>query len=254
MRVGAVVVDASAADALASGAPATEPAGLSEPAFRLLRRDDVLELEALAAPALGRLAVDLAGGAVGWRGGARARQERLVRACRVLRPEHEPPRRVVDGTGGLGTDAWLLASAGAEVRVLEQHPVLRALLQDALARAAVRAPDVAARITLCAGDTRERVAALAPEVLYLDPMYAPRRKQALGDRRLRLVGALLAADGLGGDDAAGLVRAGLAAGVGRIVLKCPLRARIDGLPAPNHTLAGRSTRFDVWVSPRTGAP
>ncbi len=249
MRVGAVDVDASAADALASTDAARLPATPPEPLFRLQRRDGVLELEALAEPALGRLAIDLVGGAVGWRGGPRARQERLVRACRVLRPEGEPPRRIVDGTGGLGTDAWLLASAGGAVTVLEQHPVLRALLRDALARAAYQAPEIAARVTLRAGDTRACIAGLAPEVLYLDPMYAPRRKQALGDRRLRLVAALLAADEIVGDDAVGLVGAGLAAGVGRVVLKCPLRARLDGLPAPNHTLAGRSTRFDVWVSP-----
>ncbi|MEE4297963.1 MAG: class I SAM-dependent methyltransferase [Pseudomonadales bacterium] len=249
MRIGAVVVDASAADALPSTDSVAGLVAATEPAFRLLRRDGVLELEALAEPALGRLAVDLAAGAVGWRGGARARQERLVRACRVLRAGDEPPRRVLDGTGGLGTDAWLLASAGAEVTVVEQHPVLRALLQDGLRRAAVPTPEIAARVTLRAGDTRACVAALRPEVLYLDPMYAPRRKQALGDRRLRLVATLLAADALRGDDAGGLVRAGLDAGVERVVLKCPLRARLDGLPSPNHTLAGRSTRFDVWVSP-----
>lgn len=251
MRVGAVLVHASAADALEPPAPVTAAA---EPAFRLQRRAGVLELEALAEPSLGRLAIDLVGGAVGWRGGARARQERLVRACRVLGPEGDPPRRIVDGTGGLGTDAWLLASAGGEVTVVEQHPVLRALLQDALRRAGALAPEIRARLTLRAGDTRSCLAALAPEVLYLDPMYPPRRKQALGDRRLRLVGALLAADGLPGDDATGLVRAGLAADIERVVLKCPLRTRLDALPAPNHTLAGRSTRFDVWVSPRPAAP
>jgi 16S rRNA (guanine1516-N2)-methyltransferase len=156
----------------------------------------------------------------------------------------------VDGTGGLGTDAWLLASAGGEVTVVEQHPVLQVLLQDRVAaRRGAGSGDPRRASRWRPGDTRACIATLAPEVLYLDPMYAPRRKQALGDRRLRLVAALLAADGTRGDDAVGLVRAGLAAGIGRVVLKCPLRARLDAVPVPNHTLAGRSTRFDVWVSP-----
>ena len=257
MRLGAVVIDPSARDAFPA-VPAGGNAAEAAPAFRLLRRDGALVLEALADPALGTLAVDFLRGAAGWRGGARALQERLVRACRARPAADGTPRQVVDGTGGLGTDAWLLASAGAEVRILEQHPIVRALLADGLARAAPAAPAIRARLALHGDDTRHWLAghpADAPDCLYLDPMYPVRRKRALGDRRLRLLGALLAADALPGDDAKGLVRAGLAAGVGRVVLKCPLRARPEGLPAPNHSLAGRSTRFDVWISPsRSPAP
>ena len=218
-------------------------------AFLLDRRNGRLGLDALTDADLGRLEIDFAVGSTGWRGTARARQERIVRACRALRPGESEPLHIVDGTGGLGGDSWILAAVGARVTVVEQHPVIRALLIDGLLRARAHAPEVVDRIEILCGDARARVADLAPDVLYLDPMYPPRRKQALGDRRLRLLAALLAADDLVGDDAVGLVTAGLAAAVPRVVLKCPSRQRFDGLPKPNHSLAGRSTRFDVWLRP-----
>ena len=248
MRCGAVLLAAGATDAVDVAVVSADDA--EDAAFRLERGAGGLALVALQDPSLGTLSLDFERGSVGWRGGERARGERLVRACRA---GAEPSPRIVDGTGGLGTDAWLLASAGAQVHVVEQHPVLRALLADALERAAAFAPRVCARLSLSGGDTRRGVGALAPDVLYLDPMYPPRRKRALGDRRLRFVGALLAADGFAGDDAAGLVRAGLAAAVPRVVLKVPRKVRLEGVPAPHHSLQGRSTRFDVWISPRVAA-
>ena len=246
---GCVVLDASVPAPLRERLAAS-PVPAREPAFRLRRRDDMLGLEALAEPGLGTLEVELLRGRTGWRGSRRARHERLVRACGLTRAGHEADR-VLDGTGGLGTDAWLLASAGARVRVMEQHPVLRALLENGLSRAGEEHPEVAARIRVEHGDSR--VVLATPEqvrgidVLYLDPMYPERRKAALGDRRLRLVAALLAADGIAGDDAAGLVDAGLASGIGRVVLKRPARVRVSASRPPGHSLEGRSTRFDVWV-------
>ena len=219
-------------------------------AFLLDRRAGRLGLEALGEGGLGRLEIDFAAGSIGWRGTARARHERIVRACGALRPDAPRPPFIVDGTGGLGEDSWILAAVGARVVVVEQHPVIRALLHDGLSRARAHAPEVAGRLEVRAGDTRTLVNELAPDVLYLDPMYPPRRKQALGDRRLRLLAALLGADGLVGDDAPGLVTAGLAAAVPRVVLKCPNRVSFRGLPKPNHSLSGRSTRFDVWLTPQ----
>lgn len=265
-RCGGVELDASLPGALrallrpesaASGvelpAAAARAVDAADPQFRLLQSRDGLQLLALAAPELGVLHIDLLRGSAGWRSGARARGERLVRACGVLRRSAGPPC-IVDGTGGLGTDSWLLASAGATVITCEQHPVLAALLRDALQRAAPDAPEVAARMRVLQGDVRAQLPRLDADVLYLDPMYPPRRKAALGDRRLRLVAALLAADGYVADDAAGLVRTGLACGIPRVVLKRPKHAEVEVARAPNHALEGRSTRFDVWLSAPASPP
>jgi 16S rRNA (guanine1516-N2)-methyltransferase len=42
---------------------------------------------------------------------------------------------VIDGTAGLGKDAFVLAGLGCKVTLVERHPVVVALLADGLARA-----------------------------------------------------------------------------------------------------------------------
>ncbi len=212
--------------------------------FVLRFLDDRLQLLA-PDPVLGELEIDLGRGQAGYRG-ARARNERLVRACGVREGSV-----IVDATGGLGTDAWLLASAGARVTVLERHPVVAALLADGLRRAGVGRPEIAGRIDLTCVDSRVALPRWQQPLtaIYMDPMYPPRRKSALGDRRLRLLAALFAAEGIAesGDDVGGLLAAARAAPALRAVLKRPQREPLPaGAPTPDYSLEGRSTRFDVW--------
>jgi len=64
---------------------------------------------------------------------------------------------VVDATAGLGRDAFLLASLGAQVTLIERSPQMHALLADALARAADSdVGDIIARMTLLHGDANHR--------------------------------------------------------------------------------------------------
>jgi len=213
--------------------------------FVLRFLDDRLRLLA-PDPVLGELVIDLGRGQAGYRG-ARARNERLVRACGVRKGSV-----VVDATGGLGTDTWLLASAGARVTIFERDPVVAALLADGLRRAAAESPETAGRIELRCLDSLWALRHWDQSLtaVYLDPMYPPRRKRALGDRRLRLLAALFAIQGEmgeGGDDVSGLLAAARAAPAARAVLKRPQREPLpQGAPAPDYSLEGRSTRFDVW--------
>ena len=220
--------------------------------FRLRDTERGVVLDAPEALAAAPLHVELLAGRLGWRA-ARVGHERLVRACGVGRAR--PGGGVwcvLDGTGGLGEDAWLLAVAGARVTVVERHPVLAALLADALERARASAPEAVARVTPCVGDTPTELASRPPfDVVYLDPMYPPRRKAALGEGRLRVLAELFAADGfpVEADGGAGvLLEAALGSGASRVVLKRPRRAPTAG-PVPSYTVDGRSTRFDVWVRP-----
>jgi 16S rRNA (guanine1516-N2)-methyltransferase len=156
---------------------------------------------------------------------------------------------VVDATAGLGGDAFLLASLGAAVTLIEVSPQIHQLLADAMERAREAGGEVAeavARMTLLHGDSREILPTLdpAPEVVLVDPMHPERKKSALVKQEMRLIREIV------GDnpDAADLMRVALATATKRVVLKWPrLAAPMAGLPAPSHRIVGRSTRFDVFM-------
>ena len=191
------------------------------------------------------LSVDFVGGAVGHRhrfGGGRG--QALPRAAGLVKGETP---RIVDATAGLGRDAFLLASLGATVTLIERSPAVAALLAEGLARAREAGPEYAAiidRMTLVEGDARALLPTLSPEVVLVDPMHPPRGNSALVKEEMRLLRDVVGAD----PDAFELMQAALAAATRRVVLKWPQRAAaLAGLPPPSHSIAGKSTRYDVFM-------
>ncbi|MBI5322564.1 class I SAM-dependent methyltransferase [Bradyrhizobium sp.] len=190
--------------------------------------------------------VDFAGGAVGYRfrrGGERGHP--LVRAAGIKR-DRIPS--IVDATAGLGRDAFLLASAGATLTLLERSAEVHALLKDALARAAAESPELAevvGRMTLIHGDARDRLPELKPDVVIVDPMHPPRRNTALVKQEMRQLSAIVGAD----EDADELMRIALASARERVVLKWPLRAApLLDTPKPSHQFAGKTVRYEVFAT------
>lgn len=193
------------------------------------------------------LYIDFVGGAVGYRLRAgEGRDQALLKACGFKKAVIPAP--IVDATAGLGRDAFLLASHGARVTLIERSQTVHTALQDALRRAEAAGgayAEIAARLTLIQGDSKELLPSLAPEVVLIDPMHPPRGKSALVKKEMRVLRALV------GDDAdqADLLRAALAAARKRVVLKWPLRAPpMAGLRAPSHQILGKSTRYDVFMT------
>ncbi len=154
---------------------------------------------------------------------------------------------VVDATAGLGRDAFLLASLGANVTLIERSPEMHNLLAEGMERARKAGGDVAdviTRMTLLHGDARDLLAGLAPEVVLVDPMHPPRSKSALVKNEMRLIREIVGTD----EDSADLMSEALATASKRVVLKWPLRAEpMDGLRAPSHQIKGKSTRYDVYM-------
>jgi 16S rRNA (guanine1516-N2)-methyltransferase len=194
-----------------------------------------------------RISVDFVGGPVGHRlrfGGGRG--QALPRAAGLVKGQTP---RIVDATAGLGRDAFLLASLGAEVTLIERSPEVHALLADGLNRARAAGAEYAAiiaRMTLLQGDARDLLPGLAPEVVLVDPMHPPRGNSALVKQEMRLLRGLVGDD----PDAEELMHAALAAATRRVVLKWPLRAEpMPGLRPPSHSIVGKSTRYDVFMSP-----
>jgi 16S rRNA (guanine1516-N2)-methyltransferase len=155
--------------------------------------------------------------------------------------------RVVDATAGLGRDAFLLASLGAAVTLIERSPEMHRLLADGLARAQDAGGDVAdvvGRMTLLHGDARDLLPTLSPEVVLVDPMHPPRKSSALVKNELRLIREIVGAD----EDADELMKVALATASKRVVLKWPQRAvPMAGIRLPSHRITGKTTRYDVFM-------
>ncbi len=227
---------------------AQELAVLVEGTLVLELSDNHLALRQLGAGAPGPVYVDFVGGAVGHRrkfGGGRGQ---LIARAVGIKKDRIPS--VVDATAGLGRDAFVLASLGCRVRMVEASPVIAALLSDGLARAAAdeAAAEIVARLSLHPGDGRLLLPQLQQEapvdVVYLDPMFPQRDKRALVKKEMRLFKALLGEPS--GDDGA-LLRQALAVAGKRVVVKRPRKAPALEGPAPNLVFEGKSTRFDVYL-------
>lgn len=192
------------------------------------------------------LHIDLAGGRQRYRQ-MRAAQSRedLVRALGRL------PRgsQVLDATAGLGRDAMVLAAWGFEVVALERHPLLAALLEDAMQRARQdeQLRETIEHIELQPDDAQAWLSRHARvfDAAVFDPMFPPRRKDALVKKEMRVLHCLLGAQA--DDDAPHTLERLLQHVRKCVVVKRPLHAPDIGTLEPAHRVLGRSTRFDVYL-------
>ncbi|MFC6631900.1 class I SAM-dependent methyltransferase [Microbulbifer taiwanensis] len=228
-----------------------DPVEVSESAY-VLQRGERLQLCATGRKAPGPVCVDFVGGALAHRrryGGGKGQQ---VAKAVGLRGGFYP--RVVDATAGLGRDAFVLASLGCEVHMLERNPVVRALLRDGLERlqrASLEDTELAAiamRLTLeerevSAGEWLAEQAAESVPVVYLDPMFPERGKSARVKKEMAAFHQLVGGD----EDADALLEPAFAACYYRTVVKRPRLAPFLADKKPTLSLEGKSGRFDIYT-------
>ena len=193
------------------------------------------------------LVCDFVGGAVYHRlrfGGGRGQD--LARAA-GLKPGVNP--HIIDATAGLGRDAFLLASLGAKVTLIERSPFMYHLLKEGMDRARDTGgitSDVIARMRLIKGDSIALLPGLAPEIIIVDPMHPTRQKSALVKAEMRQIREIVGVD----EDQYELMRVALATASKRVVLKWPAKAApMAGLLPCSHQIIGKSTRYDVFMLP-----
>lgn len=174
------------------------------------------------------------------------RKELLARAL-GMKPGEQPV--IVDATAGLGRDSFILAKLGFEIIMLERSPVLFALLRDALERARLdpEMQPVIERMHLVHADANEWLQS-APhiDIIYLDPMFPERQKSASVKKEMVILQELLGKD----EDADSLFQLALTCAARRVVVKRPRLAINIGERAPNFTLTGKSSRFDIYLTKR----
>lgn len=155
---------------------------------------------------------------------------------------------VVDATAGLGRDAFLLASLGCDVTLIERSDAMHALLADGMTRARDAGDlfaDIMTRMTLIHGDAKDLLPQLDADAVLIDPMHPPRKNSALVKRELRQVREIVGTD----EDAAELMAVALSCARNRVVLKWPAKADpISGIRPCSHQIIGKSTRYDVFMA------
>ncbi|MCX7117946.1 MAG: class I SAM-dependent methyltransferase [Legionellales bacterium] len=164
------------------------------------------------------------------------KKQGLVRACKPA-----SGLRIVDATAGWGRDAAILASFGAQVLMLERHPVVSALLQDGLRRLSKDSP---LDLSLLPVEAKSYLQPLLPEdypdVIYLDPMHPVRQKSALVKKEMQVLQNMIGKD----TDVLELLHLALTRVRQRVVVKWPQRAA--PLLKPTRSISGKTIRFDVY--------
>ena len=184
---------------------------------------------------------------------ASLKSEMIARACQL----GEKPT-LIDATAGLGHDSLLMAHLGANVRLIERHPILFVLLEYAKVQAE-RDPFLQAtmqRIQLIHADSNCYLNELAQkgeylDVVYLDPMFPQRdqnqqaiKKQAQVKKQMQLLHMLLPEDGEMdlGDQLLDLAKK-IAK---RVIVKRPRHAVYLAEQHPDHQWLGDACRFDAY--------
>ena len=160
----------------------------------------------------------------------RLSHELLVRAARVKGVDQP---RAIDATAGFGEDALLLAAAGFHVQLFEHDPVIAAL----------------ARMRLTSGNSVQALTARAsmdvtkPDVVYLDPMFPARQKSAAVKKKFQLLHHLEAPC----TDEEGLLRAAIACGPRKVVIKRPAKGPYLAGIKPSYSIDGKAVRYDCII-------
>lgn len=216
----------------------------------LVRGDHGLELADRSSARATSIRVEFRRGQAARRGTGISRKTHSL--ARAVGRNHPLPT-ILDGTAGLGRDAFVLACLGYQVTAVERSPILHALLADGVARLLadpVGAKLVGDRLRIESGNCVERWHQGAPpEVVYLDPMFPHRQKSALVKKEMQMLQKLLGTAPPDPDETESreLVAAARAIATRRVVVKRPRRAN-PLLPDVSYSVPGTRVRFDVYLT------
>ncbi|MCO6504069.1 MAG: class I SAM-dependent methyltransferase [Snodgrassella sp.] len=169
--------------------------------------------------------------------------------ARAVQVKNQP--LVWDATGGLGRDAFVLASLALDVVVFEHNFIIYLLLKDGLIRAAtdVHAAEITQHIQLHYGSIltlpqKQQLYPL-PDVVYLDPMYPQKQKSAAVKKEMAYFHQLLGNADLENDKA--LLATAQKLAQKRVVVKRPSNGIFLADNQPAFQYQGKTTRFDGYL-------
>lgn len=158
--------------------------------------------------------------------------------------------KVLDATAGMGKDAFVLASLGCQVHLVERQAPIFALLTDGFRRAreAAHLPWFDQRMTL---EFNPAATALTHainqkhdyDVVYLDPMFPHREKSAAVKKDMAMFQSFVGND----QDADELLPLAYQLAQKRVVVKRPDYAPYLNEQTPSSQIKTKKNRFDLYV-------
>lgn len=164
---------------------------------------------------------------------------------------------ILDATAGMGGDAFVFATLGCKVIMLERSSVVSALLKDALIRANKFAKgdvlNAIKNLSLINEDSasfllNSKLKNSRPHVdtIYMDPMYPEKKKKAATKKEMAALQNLLGAD----LDSSNLLNMALKVARLRVVVKRPINAPNIELTSgvkPTICIKSPNTRYDIYL-------
>ncbi len=231
-----------------------KPAYIDSGSFVLVVSEAGVALQATGKKAAGPVLVDFVNGAVGHRRQFGGGKGQMIAKAVGIKSSYRPC--VVDVTAGLGQDAFVLATLGCEVTLVERSPIVFELLADGFSRAGLIADDELAiilqRMNVKNHDSIHYLSNIGEpiDVIYLDPMFPEKKSKAAVNKSMQAFHSLVGED----NDAGQLLRIALEKVIYRVVVKRPRKSPTIGeqfpehdLPKPSIQFEGKSTRYDVYT-------
>ena len=163
-----------------------------------------------------------------------------------IKKGHRP--NIVDATAGWGRDAFVLATMGCRVHMIERSDMIAKLLEDGLRRAEQDEKIgtlLKNNLSLICGDSRHELlhTPFEPEVIYLDPMFPHKEKSVLVKKEMRMLQDVVGQD----EDADDLLNLALTIATKRVVVKRPGSADFLAEIKPHTSIKTKKHRFDVHL-------
>jgi len=156
---------------------------------------------------------------------------------------------IIDTTAGYGKDAFVLATLGCHITLLERNPLLAALLEQAISQACLdpASEQIAQRMTVHHQDALSYLTSLPPtqrpDVIYIDPMYPGRQKSALVKKEMQLLHRIVGPD----TDSEQLLELALQTAIKRVAVKRPKSAHPIADKKPSTSVDSKNTRYDIYM-------
>jgi 16S rRNA (guanine1516-N2)-methyltransferase len=159
---------------------------------------------------------------------------------------------ILDTTAGLAGDAFVLATLGCPVTLIEYSPIIFSLIENAVERATLSEKFQAIlkqgfRIINCDSnnyitDQIEKNSS-KPDVIYIDPMYPERKKSALVKKDMQILQRLHEKN----NNTSELLENALLYAKKRVVVKRPIHAETINNRRPNTCIKSKKTRYDIYT-------